>query len=88
MSYATQSLMAKDADLHDRIAACAATQPGITIQPLAWADQNQWHLSGTAGWGDAYAAAITAANPRPGWDDTVITDAMILAAVQGLLGVA
>lgn len=86
MSYNTQAALAVDDALRNRVAACAATQgvPG----PLQWADAHLWRLSGEPGWDDAYSYAIAAGNARPGYDEGVITDAMILAAVQAILASA
>ena len=83
MSYNTQAALAVDEDLRRRVAACAATQN--VPSPLQWADSYLWRLSGSPGWDDAYAYALNASNPRPGHDEGVITDAMILAAVQPLV---
>jgi hypothetical protein len=83
MSYNTQAAMALDADLRLRIAACAATQ-GVR-NPQEWASRNQWSLSASPGWDNAYAYAIAAGKPRPGYEEGAVTDAMILAAVQPLV---
>lgn len=83
VSYATQALLAQDIDMRFRIAACAATQ-GVADTPLYWADAHAWQLAAAPGWDDAYAYALNLGNPRPGNDGGVITDGMILAAVQPL----
>ena len=49
-----------------------------------WAQQQPWALSAQPGWDAAYASAIAAKNPAPGADEAVISDGMILAAVQAL----
>ena len=85
MSYNTQAQMAVDSFLQRRIAACAATQE--VSPPVQWASENQWAMSGEPGWDGAYAYAINANNPAPGMDEAVITDAMILSAVQKRLGI-
>lgn len=84
MSYNTQARMAIDSDLRLRIAACAATQGELL--PVEWADANQWSLSAAPGWDAAYSYSLqlNEAIPdyRSGKDESVITDAMILAEVQ------
>ncbi len=86
--------MAQDADLRMRIAACISTQRGYDIpagvanHPTALADFFQWKCAGQPGWGDAYAYALANGNERPGDDPAVITDGMILSAVQAVLGIA
>jgi hypothetical protein len=83
MSYNTQAALAVDTDLRNRVAACAATQ-GVP-SPVQWADAHLWSLSGAPGWDDAYAYALGTNVPRPGQHEGVITDGMILAAVQPLI---
>lgn len=83
MSYNTQAALAVDPDIRNRVAACAATQ-GMP-SPVQWADTYLWRLSGSPGWDDAYAYAVASDNARPGYDEAVITDGMILAAVQAVL---
>ena len=74
---------AADPDLRQRIAACIAGQTDTGLgQPLALADQHMWRICAEPGWGDAYASALAANVERPGLDGAVISDAMILAAVQ------
>lgn len=80
MSYATQSLLSQDADMWNRVAACAATQQ--IEDAFHWANQNMWALAATPGWDEAYAYAINTNIERPGWADTTITDIMILSGVQ------
>ena len=73
--------MAKDEDLIMRIAACAATE-GVSLNPTAWADTHRQRLIASTGWAEAYQSAIADENPAPGEDPSVITDEMILAAVN------
>lgn len=80
MSYSTQAKLARDNALLDRVTACAATQG--KADPTSWAYAHQWKLSAEPGWDDAYAYAIAAGTDNPGDDGGVITDAMILSAVQ------
>lgn len=73
--------MAQDYDLIMRIAACAATE-AISLNPTAWADTHRQRLVASPGWAAAYESAVALENPAPGEDETVITDGMILSAVQ------
>ena len=86
MSYNDVAQMAKDGHLRERIAACASTEGVHDPHPTAWADAHQWRLAGSPGWSDAYSYAVLADNEAPGRDEAVITDGMILAAVQAILG--
>ena len=80
MGYYDIATMSADLDLTSRIAACAA-QEGIA-DPRQWATDNALTLAASPGWADAWASAIAGGNESPGRDDAVITDAMILSAVQ------
>lgn len=80
ISYATQAKLARDQALLDRVTACAATQN--IHEPTNWAYDHQWCLSAEPGWDDAYAYALRSENEDPGADESVITDGMILSAVQ------
>lgn len=81
MSYWDISQMAADPDLLARVAACAAQEqdsPGA----WQWAVDNMLVLAAQPGWAEAWASAQASGNPAPGRDPGVITDGMILAAVQ------
>lgn len=82
MSYNTISVMAQDYDLQRRVTACAAVE-GKT-DPTVWAPAHMWTLAATAGWDEAYSSALAGGISTPGKSETVITDAMILSAVQPL----
>lgn len=82
MTYRTQAILAQDFDLQQRVQACAATQ-GLGTVP-DWAADHMWELSASPGWDAAYASALEARVEGPGNSESVITDAMILAAVQPL----
>lgn len=86
MSYYDVSVMARDGHLRERIAACAAKE-GVTVpQPTQWADENQWQLVASPGWEEAWQYAREVGEiQRLGLDEGVISDTMILAAVQALL---
>jgi hypothetical protein len=80
VSYFTISQMSHDPDLHERVSACAAQeQPD---NPVQWAADNMLLLAAAPGWDAAWSSALAAGNPAPGRDEAVITDGMILAAVQ------
>lgn len=76
--------VAESASLRRREAAAAAQQhaPG---DPETWAYENRLLLASQPGWGAAWASAVASGIPDPGDDPGVITDGMILAAVQELL---
>ena len=80
MTYATIAQMAGDNDLLQRAAACAARE-GIA-DPWGWAARHARQLAASPGWEDAYASALAAKTDRPGWSDAVVTDQVILTAVQ------
>lgn len=89
MTYYDIGLLAQDPDFMARVVACVAVESqahghGIT-DPDLWAAGHRWVLAGTPGFGDAYSSALVAEVEQPGRDQGVITDQMILAAVQPLL---
>lgn len=92
MSYNSIAALAKDENLRLRVAACISTQSGYEPpagqdHPLSISDYFRWKLAGSPGWGDAYAYAIANEIENHGKDESVITDAMILSAVQLVLGI-
>jgi hypothetical protein len=93
MAYSDIAALTRDADFQARIMACYAVETlnrdDLVPTPEAWTFANLWELAAQPGFGDAYAYAI-ANHPddptyRPGNDPAVITDGMILGAVQPLL---
>lgn len=82
MSYNDIADMAGNSYLKQRIAACAVTEGVTHISPMAWASVHQWYIVANPGWSDNWAYARAAQNPEPGRDEAVITDGMILSAVQ------
>lgn len=80
MSYNTVAEMARDYGLKERVAACASTEG--EPEPVLWAEAHMWRLAGSPGWDAAYFAAVQANRDEPGKAEDVITDGMILAAVQ------
>jgi hypothetical protein len=88
MAYYDVSLLAADADFIDRATAAYATEvvdvPGHPL-PDQWTPQHIWEIAAQPGFGDAYASALAGGVPDPGRDPAVITDPMLLSAVQTLL---
>lgn len=82
MSFRNQANLSDDYHLHRRITACAAKE-GIP-NPEAWVRERVWMLSAQPGWSAAYASAAVGGNTTPGNSEDVITDGMILAAVQAI----
>lgn len=82
MTYYTQSLLAADQNILLRATACAANEGEPNAQGWAW--EHAWHLSAQPGWDAAYESAIAAEIPDPGREGSVISDPMILAAVQAI----
>lgn len=77
MSYATINTCAHDASFLGRLTAAAAAEGDNTV-----AQQLIWPVSAAADIEAAYASAVAGDNPDPGGDESVITDQMILSAVQ------
>jgi hypothetical protein len=84
MSYWDIALMAADVDLTRREAAAYASEPYPQMDPMEWAHSKAFLLAGNPGWGAAWASALAGGNTEPGRDPGVITDGMILAAIQSL----
>jgi hypothetical protein len=85
MAYSDQALLSMDADFQQRLAAAGAVEIDLAgTHPMTWASDVQWEIAAAPGFADAYASALAAGVPRPGWDPAVISDAQILSAVQAL----
>lgn len=85
MSYMDVSVMARDGHLRERIAACAAKEGVTSPQPTQWADDHQWALAASPGWEEAWQYAREVGKiEHLGLDEGVISDQMILSAVQAL----
>lgn len=82
MSYLSQASLVGDVQLRRRIVACASIS-GVDNAD-SWAHQNRWLFATQHGWESAYETALANGKPKPGEDQSVISDAMILAAVQAL----
>lgn len=85
MSFLTQSELAWDAHILQRVTACAAME-GV-LNPSAWVNEHAWQLSAQPGWVEAYKHAVDSGDGKPGANEAAVTDGMILAAVQRLLGI-
>lgn len=81
MSYATITVCANDEAFQGRLTAAAA-QEGWADPPTAMFRDLRWPVSAKPDIEAAYASALAADNPDPGGDESVITDGMILSAVQ------
>lgn len=88
MSYWDVAQMAADNDLLAREQACAAQEElPPDSSPFQWVAEHALDLAASPGWDAAWASAVAGGNAAPGRDPAVITDGMILSAVQALLGV-
>ena len=85
MSYLTQSQIAADPHMHERVAQAAVTEqaPG---DPDTWTNSNRREWAAAPGWDDAWESALAGGVTEPGSDEAVITDGMILSQVQDMLG--
>jgi len=88
MSLNALSQMRHSGGLVARVTACVA-QEG-EAQPENWVVSNLWKVTARSDWIQAWAYAeevkTVNVNPDTGQRDDVITDAMILAAVQAVRG--
>jgi len=80
MSFNTNYQCANDPAFNNRVTACCAAEG--RPNPVTAADQIRWPIASSADIAAAYASAVAAENPNPGGDESVITDQMILSAVQ------
>lgn len=83
MSYSTINVCANDEGFLGRLAAACA-QEHVPPNPYSAANAMKWDVAAKTDIEAAYAYALSAGNPEPGGDETVITDQMILSAVQSL----
>lgn len=80
MAYYDGHLLAQDEDFQARCGFCA------DVEGWGWysAQEAIRRLAASPGFADAYAYALATGVPNPGRDESVISDAMILSAVQAL----
>lgn len=87
MTYNSVIEMAENLTLRTKFVAAAAGEG--QADPEVWAIGHRWELASSPGWAaswDSAKAGMTInQNPNLGERDDVITDAMILAAVQALI---
>jgi hypothetical protein len=83
--FSTLAALAESPSIRRRVVACAALE-GV-IDPVRFANENAWYIP-DAGWVEAveYAQSNKDYEGDPFDDPTVITDVMILSAVQHRLG--
>lgn len=86
MSYLTQAHLSQDPIVRQRVAACVAREGIVTPHPVQWAEAHAWEIAAEPGFDDAYAYAIAGGKTpaEAGADEGVITDAMLLSAVQAI----
>lgn len=90
MSYLTVSEIRQDPIIRDRVSACIAVEGINSNRPEDWATEHAWQLAAQPGWSAAWESAQashTEEGYEPGKDPSVITDAMILSAVQAIRSV-
>ena len=80
MSFTTIARCAGDETFGQRARAAYAAE-GIDQPDPAWYQQ-RWALAADPSVAGPYASAVAANNPNPGGDESVVTDAMLTAAVQ------
>lgn len=95
MSYLSIAQIANDPSIRQRLQGCIAQEDDSGDHPSVVAERIAWECAAEPGWGEAWDSAVAAAieaGPMnatdPGRDPAVITDAMILSAVQKHLGAA
>lgn len=80
MSFGTINRCANDSAFIGRVTACLAAEGDVN--PSVAVGGYVWPVASAADVEAAYASALEADNPDPGGDESVITDGMILSAVQ------
>lgn len=85
-TYNSVAAIQRDNDLRLRLSACAQIEGVGDGNPWGWVDMRMWIFAATPGWGAKFLYALdvhkTDEEYRPGYDEAVITDLDILAAVQ------
>jgi hypothetical protein len=82
MGYWEVAMMAQNSDLAARVQAAAAEE--LDDNPYQWQSENMLDLCASPGGDEAWSSAEAAGNESPGRDPAVITDGMILSAVQAI----
>jgi hypothetical protein len=87
MTYNTVGKIASSQGLNKRVNACAAQEGAVNMS--MWVLNNIWTVAASPGWAEAWEAAegnmTDNDNPDLGARSNVITDGMILAAVQPIV---
>jgi len=83
MSYSTINRCANDPTFQGRVTAACAGEGKAEPVPAMYGII--WGVSAKSDIEAAYASALSANNPNPGGDESVVTDPMILSAVQAEL---
>jgi len=81
MSYRTIAQCVGDNEFTQRVVACFSQEGN---NPNNMPNDLLWDVAGKSDIETAYAYALDTDNPSPGGDETVITDQMILSAVQAI----
>lgn len=86
MGYSDVAALAADNDFALRTTAAYASETlgDDSTDPPSWQAAHSWDMAAQPGFGDAYASALAGGVPRPGNDPSVISDPMILGAVQAI----
>ena len=71
-----------DEAIKRRVIACAALEG--QFQPGQWWEAHGWQVVARTDWAAAYSYAVATGNTNPGGNPAVVTDGMILAAVQAV----
>jgi hypothetical protein len=88
MSYQSQALLSADQDFINRLAASAAVEvPDLDVElgAIGWSVRHVWFVAAAPGFAEDYESALAAGVPRPGNDQSVISDDELRAAVQAHL---
>ena len=97
-SYLSIAAIANDEFMRERMYACVSQQqhlgnvdvglPSVSdpFSAQEWVNQNRYVWASSPSWGEKWSSALASDNPEPGKDESVITDADILATVQALAG--
>lgn len=84
MTYATIAAITQSGALNQRLTAAAAQEGKDPTSPGSWVSANIWTIASSPGWSAAWESAVAGGVTDPGANEGVITDGMILAAVQPL----
>jgi hypothetical protein len=82
--YLTIAVIARDEDMIQRVASCAAKQG--EPEPHWWATNHAYTWAAAPGWAMKWDSAVASGVANPGADPAVVTDGDILAVVQPMLG--